>query len=80
MRIDLHGLLREDLPLTDLLDAEYTYANEALANLYQLGTVEGSALRKIVLEDRNLRFQRSTGNDHFLDHFKTPVTAEKTRM
>lgn len=48
------GLLREDGRVTDLLDAEYTWANERLAMHYGLdrGRIRGSTLRRVALPDR----------------------------
>jgi len=39
----LASVLREDRPLTDLLDADYTYVNPALARLYRLPHPGGGA-------------------------------------
>ena len=48
-----HALLRENRPLTDCLDADYTYANPVLAKFYGLGETEGEGFRKVALADRN---------------------------
>lgn len=45
------GMLRENLPLTDLLDARYTYVNEELAKHYEIPGVTGPELRKVSLKD-----------------------------
>lgn len=46
-------LVRENLPVTDLIDADYTYANDELARHYGISGVSGSRMRKIHLSDRN---------------------------
>ena len=48
-----HALLRENRPLTECLDADYTYANPALAKFYGLGELEGDGFRRVVHTDRN---------------------------
>jgi mono/diheme cytochrome c family protein len=49
----LGALLRENRPLTDCLDADYTYANAALAKHYGLPEVKGDAMQRVALTDRN---------------------------
>lgn len=47
-------LLRENRPVTDLLDSDYTFVNARLAKHYGLTTpVSGSEMRKVALTDRN---------------------------
>lgn len=48
----LHGILRENRPVTDCLDADYTFVNEVLAKHYGLPNVKGAALQKVALTDR----------------------------
>ena len=48
-----HALVRENGSLLRVLDADYTYANEALARLYGLAGVKGDAFRRVALKDRN---------------------------
>jgi hypothetical protein len=48
-----HALLRDDASLLRLLDADYTYANEALAKHYGLADVQGDAFRRVALPDKN---------------------------
>jgi hypothetical protein len=48
-----HALLREDRPLTECLDADYTYANEVLAKFYGMSGVTGDGFRRVALSDRN---------------------------
>lgn len=42
-------LLREDRPLTELLDADYAFLNEDLARHYGIEGVEGSKMRRVTL-------------------------------
>ena len=44
-------ILREDRPLLELLDADYTYVNERLARHYEIPGVYGSHFRKVTLPD-----------------------------
>ncbi len=48
----LHALLREDDSLLDLLDADYSYLNEALSRHYGVPGVNGAELRQVSLPDR----------------------------
>ncbi|MBK9138887.1 MAG: DUF1592 domain-containing protein [Verrucomicrobia bacterium] len=45
-------LIREDRPLLELLDSDYTFANERLARLYGIGAVGGPELRRVPVNDR----------------------------
>ncbi|MEO8096928.1 MAG: DUF1592 domain-containing protein [Acidobacteriota bacterium] len=47
--------IREDQPLKVLLDADYTYVNERLAQHYGLEGVNGSRMRRVSLPDHNQR-------------------------
>jgi len=47
--------IREDRPLTELLDANYTFANERLARFYGIPGVYGSRPRRIKLPDPERR-------------------------
>jgi len=47
--------LREDRPVKDLLDADYTFVNERLARHYGLSGVYGSRFRRVTLPDHNER-------------------------
>jgi hypothetical protein len=49
----LSALFRENRPVTDCLDADYTYANAALAKHYGLPEVKGDAMQRVVLADRS---------------------------
>jgi hypothetical protein len=42
-------VLREDRPVTELLDSDYTFANERLARHYGLTDVKGDQMRKVTL-------------------------------
>jgi hypothetical protein len=48
-----HALLREDRPILDLLDSDYTYLNELLARHYGIAGVTGPEFRRVVLKDRS---------------------------
>lgn len=45
------SLVRDDVPITRLLDADYTFVNERLARHYGLADVEGDAFRRVSLAD-----------------------------
>jgi len=47
--------LREDRPVPDLLDADYTFVNERLARHYGIPGVYGSRFRRVNLPDHNQR-------------------------
>jgi hypothetical protein len=48
-----HALLRENRPLTECIDADYTYVNAELAKFYGLGDVKGDGFQRVALADRN---------------------------
>jgi hypothetical protein len=48
----LTELVQEDRPVTELIDADYTYANERLAAFYGLDGVSGDTMQRVLLEDR----------------------------
>jgi hypothetical protein len=48
-------IVREDLPITHLLDSSYTYLNERLARHYGIPGVHGSYLRKVALPESSPR-------------------------
>lgn len=48
-----HAILREDRPVLELLDSDYTYLNEQLARHYGIEGVTGPDFRKVTLKDRN---------------------------
>ena len=45
------SIVRKDRPITELLDAEYTFVNERLARHYGIGGVTGQALQRVNLGD-----------------------------
>jgi len=47
--------LREDRPVQELLDADYTFLNERLARQYGIPGVYGSRFRRVTLADHNQR-------------------------
>jgi hypothetical protein len=47
--------VREDRPLSELLDADYTFVNERLARHYGIADVYGSRFRRVTLPNRNER-------------------------
>lgn len=48
------SLLRENRPIDDLIHAPYTFMNEELAKeIYDLDSVQGESMRKVVLKDPN---------------------------
>ena len=47
------ALVRENGPLTDFLDSDYTYANEVLARQYGVPDVIGEDFRRVKHADRN---------------------------
>ncbi len=49
------SMLREDRRVTDLLDADYTFVNQRLAEHYGIPNVYGSHFRRITLVDENRR-------------------------
>jgi hypothetical protein len=49
----LESMLREDRPLMELLDANYTFVNERLARHYGIRNVYGSSFRRVTLTDDN---------------------------
>ncbi|NDD65183.1 MAG: DUF1592 domain-containing protein, partial [Acidobacteria bacterium] len=51
----LQNLLREDRPLTELIDADYTFLNERLARFYEVPGVTGPEFRRVPLKDLTRR-------------------------
>ena len=48
-------IVREDRSVLDLLDADYTFLNEKLADLYDIPNVEGREMRKVSLPENSPR-------------------------
>ncbi|MFZ4794470.1 MAG: DUF1592 domain-containing protein [Blastocatellia bacterium] len=51
----LQNVLQADRPLTELIDADYTFLNERLARFYEIPGVTGPAFRRIQLKDLSRR-------------------------
>jgi len=49
MELFVGGIIHEDRPVTDLLDADYTFVNERLARHYGIPDIYGSAFRRVTL-------------------------------
>ena len=49
----LESMVRENRPLTEILDANYTFVNERLARHYGIPNVYGSRFRRVTLTDEN---------------------------
>ena len=47
-----HSIVQKDRSLLELIDADYTYANEELAKSYGIAGVSGSEFRRVELADR----------------------------
>ncbi|MCU1339008.1 MAG: hypothetical protein JWO19_4589 [Bryobacterales bacterium] len=47
----LESILREDRSVVDLLNADYTYVNEALARHYGIPGIKGSHFKRVTLKD-----------------------------
>lgn len=53
IRLFLASVLLEDRSVTELLDADYTFVNEALARQYGISGVLGPQFRRVALADEN---------------------------
>ena len=54
------SLVKENLPIRTLIDADFTYVNEELAStLYGIDDVSGDQMRRIELKDPNRGYSRS---------------------
>jgi len=49
------SMLREDRSVTDMLDADYTFVNQRLAEHYGIPDIYGSHFRRVTLADENRR-------------------------
>jgi mono/diheme cytochrome c family protein len=49
----VQSVFREDRPVLDLLNADYTFVNERLALHYGIPNIRGSRFRRVVLSDQN---------------------------
>ncbi len=52
VRSVLSTIIQEDRPITELIDADYTFLNETLAKHYQIEGVRGDMLQRVPLSDR----------------------------
>jgi hypothetical protein len=48
-------VMRENRPVTELIDSDYTFVNEDLARMYDIPNITGSELRKVTLPKGNPR-------------------------
>jgi len=48
----LGEIVRKDRPLTEVVDADYTYVNEELARHYGIDGIQGPEMRRVTLKDR----------------------------
>ncbi|GAA5481156.1 DUF1592 domain-containing protein [Haloferula sargassicola] len=62
----LEHLIRDNRPVTELLDADYTFVNERLARHYGIGGVEGRKFRRVSLEGTHRRGLLGQGSFHLL--------------
>ncbi len=62
----LAHLIRENRPITELLDADYTFVNARLARHYGIEGVEGKKFRKVPLDDTPRRGLLGHGSFHLL--------------
>jgi len=51
-RLVLRDIIRSNKSITQLIDANYTYANEVLARHYRLDAIRGNEMRRVKLTDR----------------------------
>ena len=51
----LESMVREDRPLMELLDADYTFVNERLARHYGIPNIYGNTFQRVTLTDENRR-------------------------
>src|SRR5688500_2021069 len=49
------AIVREDRPILELLDADYTFVDERLAQHYGIDNVRGSHFRRVTLDANNPR-------------------------
>jgi len=55
MNLFFGSIVRENRPITDLLDANYTFLNERLAKHYGIRGVQGERFRRVALPDDSVR-------------------------
>jgi hypothetical protein len=54
-RLFLRSIMRENRPVLDVVDANYTYLNERLAKIYGIPGVKGAGFRRVQLADNSPR-------------------------
>lgn len=54
-QLDFEYVIRQDRPLTELLDCNYTFLNEELARHYGIPGVAGAAMRRVILPPDSVR-------------------------
>ena len=74
-KLFLESMLREDHPLIDLLNADYTFLNERLARHYGIANVYGSDFRRVTLTDENRRGILGQGSLLTLTSYPTRTSA-----
>lgn len=62
-------IVREDLPIATLLDADFTFVNQALARHYGIPDIEGEAFRKVQLADSRRHGILGHGSFHLLTSY-----------
>lgn len=62
-------IVREGLPIDSLLDADFTFLNETLANYYGIPGVEGDKFRKVTHTDSRRRGIMGQGSFHLLTSY-----------
>lgn len=63
------SLVRENLPLQRLIDADYTYLNSELASHYGMKGIEGESMQRVLLTDRNRGGIFGQGSIHAVTSF-----------
>lgn len=62
-------IVREGMPMESLLDADFTFLNETLANYYGIPDVKGDKFRKVTLTDSRRRGILGQGSFHLLTSY-----------
>jgi hypothetical protein len=62
-------VIRENLPMASLLDADFTFLNERLARHYRIEGVTGNKFRKVPLTDSHRRGILGQGSFHLLTSY-----------
>ena len=62
-------IIREDLPMTTLLNADFTFLNGPLAKHYGIPGVKGEKFRKVILTDTHRRGILGHGSVHLLTSY-----------